>query len=157
MIFSNTTPFIALSAIDRLHLLPQLFERIHVVPHVVQECAAGGGIYVPPLATLSWGTVANVDESVEPNPLLTALDVGEKWTLHAAQHAGATRVLIDERIARNVAERMGLTVTGTLGILLKAREQSLIESFTGAAQAMRRAGIFYNDALIARLAPLVGE
>jgi uncharacterized protein len=66
-------------------------------------------------------------------------------------------VLIDERIARNVAERMGLAVTGTLGILLKAREQSLIESFTGAGQAMHRAGIFYNDALIARLAPLVGE
>ena len=66
-------------------------------------------------------------------------------------------MLIDERIARNVAERMGLTVTDTLGILLKARELSLIESFAGAAHAIRRAGIFYNDALIARLAPLVGE
>ena len=46
MIFSNTTPFIALSAISRLDLLPALFERIHVVEPVVRECAAGGAIEV---------------------------------------------------------------------------------------------------------------
>ena len=49
MIFSNTTPFIALSAIGRLQLLPALFERIHVVEPVVRECAAGGPVKVPAL------------------------------------------------------------------------------------------------------------
>jgi uncharacterized protein len=104
VIFSNTTPFIALSSIGRLELLPQLFSRIYVVPHVVSECATGGSIVAPALGNLSWVSVANVDESIDPNPLLTSLDLGEKWTLHAATSAHASRVLIDERIARNIAE-----------------------------------------------------
>ncbi len=53
MIFSNTTRFIALSAIGRLDLLPALFGRIHVVEPVVRECAAGGMISVPALESLS--------------------------------------------------------------------------------------------------------
>ena len=57
MIFSNTTPFIALSAIGRLDLLPALFGRIHVVEPVVGECAAGGVMNVPALESLPWVTV----------------------------------------------------------------------------------------------------
>ena len=156
MIFSNTTPFIALSAIGRLDLLPTLFERIHVVQPVVRECAAGGAIKVPALEYLPWVTVQPVTAG-DPEPMLTQLDEGEKWTLHAAQHAGAELLLIDERIGRNLAERMGLKITGTLGILLKARQQGLITSFTEATQSMRAQGIFFHPRLIARLAELIGE
>ena len=60
MIFSNTTPFIALSAIGRLDLLPALFGRTHVVEPVVRECAAGGMISVPALESLSGVTVQPV-------------------------------------------------------------------------------------------------
>lgn len=136
MIFSNTTPFIALSAIGRLDLLPALFGRIHVGEPVVRECAAGGTIKTPPLGSLPWVTVEPITAD-DPEPMLLQLDEGEKWTLHAAREAGAKLLLIDERIGRNVAERMGLKVTGTLGILLKAHQQGLIPSFSGAAQEMR--------------------
>ena len=156
MIFSNTTPFIALSAIGRLDLLPALFERIHVVQSVVHECAAGGAIKVPALESLPWVTVQPVT-SGDPEPMLTQLDEGEKWTLHAAHQVGAELLLIDERIGRNLAERMGLKVTGTLGILLKARQQGLITSFAGTAQAMRTQGMFFHPRLIARLAESIGE
>jgi predicted nucleic acid-binding protein len=49
---------------------------------------------------------------------LNALDKGEKHTL--AIQKNADHVIIDEKIARNVA--MGLSVTGTLGVLLKAKQ-----------------------------------
>lgn len=156
MIFSNTTPFIALSAIERLDLLPALFEQIHVVQPVVLECAAGGGIKVPALDSLPWVTVQPVTAG-DPEPMLTQLDEGEKWTLHAARQAGAELLLIDERIGRNLAERMGLKVSGTLGILLKARQRGLIASFTGTAQSMRARGLFFHPRLIERLAASIGE
>lgn len=156
MIFSNTTPFIALSAIGRLDLLPALFGRIHVVQPVVRECAAGGSIKVPALESLPWITVQPVTFS-DPEPMLTQLDEGEKWTLHAARQAGAELLLIDERIGRNFAERMGLKVTGTLGILLKARQQGLITSFSRSALDMRDHGMFFHPDLIARLAESIGE
>ena len=156
MIFSNTTPFIALSAIGRLDLLPALFGRIHVVEPVVRECAAGGVMNVPALESLPWVTVQPVT-ATDPEPMLTQLDEGEKWTLHAARQAGAKLLLIDERIGRNLAERMGLKVSGTLGVLLKARQQGLIASFSGAAQAMRAQGIFFHPRLIVRLAESIVE
>jgi len=52
IIFSNTTPLIALSAIQQLDLLPILFNEIYVVDTVVNECARGGKIVVPDLANL---------------------------------------------------------------------------------------------------------
>ena len=49
IVFSNTTPFIALSSISKLELLPKLFGQIHVVTEVIEECAVGGIIPVPDL------------------------------------------------------------------------------------------------------------
>ncbi len=34
-------------------------------------------------------------------------------------------IIIDEKIGRNMAEYLGLKVTGTLGVLLKAKQQDL--------------------------------
>ncbi len=66
-------------------------------------------------------------------------------------------VIIDERLGRNVAEYMGLPVTGTLGVLAKAKTRGLIPSFYAAAQGMREQGIYYSEGLIARLAQHLGE
>ena len=65
-------------------------------------------------------------------------------------------LLIDERIGRNLAERMGLKVTGTLGILLKAQQQGMIGSFSREVEDMRRRGIFFHPRLITRLAESIG-
>lgn len=155
-VFSNTTPFIALASIDRLDLLPKLFGKIHVVDEVIAECAVGGLIAVAPLRSLDW--VIPVRSSAQPAPhLLLELDKGEKATLQAALANHADLVLMDEKIGRNMAEYLGFKVSGTLGVLLKARKAGLIASFRGAAEFMRTQGVFYNQALIERLAATVGE
>jgi len=156
VIFCNTTPFIALCAIGHLELLPALFGQVHVVEPVVRECAAGGVISVPSLDSLSWVVVEPVSAD-DPEPMITQLDEGEKWTIHAALKGRAELLLIDERIGRNIAERLGLKVTGTLGVLLLARQRGLIESFSREAFLMRDHGLFFNPALIARLAASIGE
>lgn len=89
--------------------------------------------------------------------ILLELDKGEKATLLAALAERADLVLIDEKIGRNMAEYLGLSVTGTLGVLLKAHKAGLIPSFRQAADRMRTRGIFYNPALIERLALTVGD
>lgn len=153
---SNTTPFIALASIDRLDLLPKLFGKIHVVHEVISECAVGGAIIVAPLLELDW--VVPVQGSTQPAPhILLELDKGEKATLQAALANHAELVLMDEKIGRNMAEYLGLKVSGTLGVLLKARKAELIPSFRDSAQLMREQGIFYNSALIDRMAATVGE
>ncbi len=66
-------------------------------------------------------------------------------------------VIIDEKIGRNMAEYLGLHVTGTLGVLLKAKQQGLIPSFVQNVNAMQNQGIYFHEALIQKLAKTVGE
>lgn len=48
-------------------------------------------------------------------------------------------------------------MTGTLGVLAKAKTLGLIDSFRDAALAMQQQGIYYNILLIHRLAQHLGE
>jgi len=156
IIFSNTTPIIALSSINQLNLLATLFNEIYVVEEVVEECAEGGKIIVPDLTQLNWINVVKSGNTIQ-NPLLLELDKGEKHTINMAMSKNADYVIIDEKIARNLAEYLGLSVTGTLGVLLKAKQQGQITSFSKCAKAMQEQGIYYNTALLKRLALQVGE
>lgn len=155
-VFSNTTPLIALASIDRLELLPRLFGQVHVAESVMDECAEGGRILVPDLRSLDW--IVPVEDSTSSDlPFLFELDRGEKQTIILARKHNADKVIIDERLGRRMAEYLGLDVTGTLGVLAKAKSIGLIPSFQEAAQAMRQQGIHYNAGLIARLAQHLGE
>jgi len=156
IVFSNTTPFIALASIGQLELLPRLFYKLHVAESVIEECAEGGRILVPDLRTLDW-VIPAADEATSTLPVLFELDRGEKQTIILARKYSADSVIIDERLGRRVAEYLGLNVIGTLGVLAKAKSIGLIPSFLDAAQAMRQQGIHYNVGLIERLAHHLGE
>lgn len=156
MIFCNTTPLIALSGIGRLDLLARLFSVVHVVEAVVGECAAGGPVAVPDLPSLPWVRVVVASEAALPG-LLLSLDRGERDTLTMAKQLGADRVIIDERIGRNMAELLGLKVVGTLGVLLMAKERGLIPSFHAAVTQMQANGIYYHPTLVEKLRRLAAE
>lgn len=156
MTFSNTTPFIALAGIGQLSLLPQLFGEIFVVESVVAECAAGGPVAVPDLSGLPWTRVVAVTEAPPPG-LLLSLDRGERDTLTMARAMNADRVIIDERIGRDMAELLGLPVVGTLGVLLKAHREGLLASFRATVTAMQANGIHYHPRLVEKLCHLAGE
>ena len=156
IIFSNTTPFIALSSSGQLELLPELFGEIHTVYEVAEECLAGGHIKVPSLQNLSW---VKLVKSIEPlqQTVLLELDKGEKHTLNMACRLKADKVIIDEKIGRNMAEYLGLNVVGTLGVLLLAKQQHKISSFLDCVREMQKQGIYYHPALIKKTAQYIGE
>ncbi len=156
IVFSNTTPFIALSSISQLELLPKLFGEVHAVHEVAEECRAGGHIQVPDLVTLSWVKLVQSIEPLQENVLLE-LDAGEKHTLNMACRLQAERVIIDEKIGRNMAEYLGLNVVGTLGVLLLAKRKGWIDSFSDCVQQMQSQGIYYHSALVRHLALSIGE
>lgn len=156
IVFSNTTPFIALSSIDQLSLLPRLFNEVYVVTEVEDECKKGGVIFVPPFETLPWIKVIK-SKSMMHQTILLELDKGEKHTIDMACQLKVDLVIIDEKIGRNIAEYLELNVIGTLGILLKAKQKGWIPSFTMCVRSMQDKGIYYHTGLIEKLAKTVDE
>lgn len=123
---------------------------------MLAECEEGGKIIVPDLRNLPWVVVVP-DEATLSLPVQFELDRGERHTIALALKYSADAVIIDERIGRRMAEYFGLHVTGTLGILAKAKAAGLIPSFYDAASEMSKQGIFFNHDLIVRLATHLGE
>jgi len=152
VIFSNTTPLFAFSAIGAFHLLKQVHEHLHIVETVVNECEAGGPIAVPNLRSLDWITILPAPS--RPDERFYMLDAGESDTISAALACAGSRVLIDERLGRNLAEYHGLAVVGTLGTLLKANQLKLIPRFLPVVRNLQAEGFHYHEKLVQRLAAI---
>ena len=155
MTFSNTTPLFAFAAIEAFDLLQAVHGRLHIVQSVVDECEVGGPITVPDLHSLDWITV--VSAPVQPDPRFYMLDAGERDTISAALSHASSRVLIDERLGRNLAEYHGLDVVGSLGTLLKAHQLKLIPQFLPIIRELQAKGFHYHEPLVQRLAKPAGE
>jgi uncharacterized protein len=69
----------------------------------------------------------------------------------------ARLVVLDERKARRYAERLGLSLTGTLGLLLLAKESGLLDSVADGIARLREAGLFLSPALVQRTLEIAGE
>jgi predicted nucleic acid-binding protein len=70
---------------------------------------------------------------------------------------GADLVIIDECLARRHAKRVGLRLTGTLGVLLKAKSLGFVPSVAPLIDQLREGGIHLNDAVVAETLKLAGE
>ncbi|MEM6454324.1 MAG: DUF3368 domain-containing protein [Acidobacteriota bacterium] len=145
----NATPMIALSIIDQLVLLQQLYGRV-LIPEAVEREVLAGGSRRPGAAQLSsapWVDVARLADPVRAN-LLSDLDRGEAEVIALAQERYADLVVMDERLGRRHAQRLGLPLTGTLGLLVKAKQQNLVPAIAPLIGAMRNAGIYISDGLV---------
>jgi predicted nucleic acid-binding protein len=124
----NATPLIALSLLDKLDLLPRLFDEI-LVPTAVYEEIVVKGVGRPgsdALADASWIQVRSPKATSSVEPMLLGLDPGELQTLLLAQEIKPDWVLIDERLGRRVAQAMEFRVKGTVGVLLAGFHAGLI-------------------------------
>lgn len=118
----NATPLIALSLINQLELLHQLFDEV-LVPSMVYQEVVIQGVDKPgaaELASATWIQIREPMPSPTIEPLLLGLDPGELQVLLLAREVKADWVIIDERLGRRVAQVMELPMKGTIGILLAA-------------------------------------
>ena len=121
-IICNTSPIQYLYQLDLLDILPALAERIIVPRAVVEEISTGraAGVNLPDLTTLNWVDIRSpAGESALP--LVTDLGPGETEVLMLALELKDAIVILDDGLARRVAETLSIRLTGTLGLLLDAK------------------------------------
>ena len=124
----NSTPLIALSLVDKLSLLKEIFSEVIVPKSVFEEVAVlgKGRPGSEEVKAAMWLTLSEPQDRGPLPPSLLGLDAGEMDVILLAKEVGADYVIIDERLGRRVAKSLGLKVKGTLGILLAAYQSGLI-------------------------------
>jgi predicted nucleic acid-binding protein len=158
LVVVNTTPIIALSLIGELDLLRSLYDQVVVPSAVEAEVLAGGrvGIGSSELQEASWLRVASLQDPRRAE-LLVDLDRGEAEVLALAQELQAGLVIIDERLARLHAKRLGLTLAGTLGVLLRAKQLGHVEALAPLIGRLRQGGIHLSDVVVTEVLTLADE
>jgi predicted nucleic acid-binding protein len=74
-----------------------------------------------------------------------------------ATESEADLILLDEALGRYHAKHAGLKVTGIIGILIKAKNQSLITELKPLIFELREKGVWLSDNLIERILELTNE
>src|SRR5437016_1874229 len=126
IVVSDTSPLNYLVLIGHVDVLPVLFDRIFAPPAVIVEVLHPGS--PPPVH--AWATTPPPWlEIVSPSIIDPAqrLGAGEMEAICVARELNADLLLIDERKATAVAQRLGLRVVGTLNVLAAAAERQLLD------------------------------
>ena len=129
----NASPLIYLSKLGIIEVLPKLFSRIittqTVKEEVLQEKTAPEHIILTEIFR-SWLEVENVKEKSVEKIMALQIHKGEAEIIVKGRELQAkektTVVIIDDLLAREIATSLGLIVTGTIGVLLKALTEKII-------------------------------
>jgi predicted nucleic acid-binding protein len=153
---SNAGPLIHLSWIDHLDLLRHLFAEVVVPAQVADEVlraddAVAGVTALRGVFATGLITVVEVSDLAALRERSRLLDIGEAAALELMRQLRADIVLLDDRRARIEAERLGMPMTGTVGLLKQARERGVIPSVIPILTELRRLGFWCSDALLERM------
>ncbi len=135
-IISDSACLIGLERIQALDILPNIFDPIVIPPEVQQEF----GIVLPWLhveVPLNQGFITS---------LKLMVDDGEAEAIALAYEKG-WRIILDDRHARNVAKRLGVTMIGTVGILVRAKRQGHIAAVKPFIEQLEMQNFYISKAL----------
>lgn len=152
IVVSDTTPLRYLAVIGGLEWLPAVFGQVVCPPEVLAECRhehAPAPLRVWAAAPPSWLRVVPVPERARLLPVAAPLDAGETAALCLARELHADLVLLDERRGRSVAAKLGLAVTGTLGVLVETALRGVADFETALALLTTRTNFRVSEAVIA--------
>lgn len=145
----NSTPLIALSNIGRLDLLERVYGRI-VIPEAVydeiteKDDSACRLIRQRP----DWIEIVRISDRSQKQMYRAKLHDGEVEVMILAQEPPvADLVIIDDNAAKKTAKFLGLHVTGTLGVLLKAKRMGLVDSIIPIIDELCGNGFYVDDAV----------
>ncbi len=143
---------------ELLDLLRSLYDQVVVPSAVEAEVLAGSrdGIGSSALRKASWLRVASLQDSRRAE-LLVNLDRGEAQVLTLAQELNADLVIIDERLGRLHAKRLGWTLRGTLGVLLRAKQLGHVEAVAPLIGRLRQVGVCLSDMVVTEVLALADE
>ena len=147
-VVSNTTPIISLLKVNKLEILKELYSEVFIPNEVYQEIEAGKNKeYYVDLTKIEWIKIVKI-KSEKSLLFFLDLDKGEAEAIVLANEIDADLIILDETLGRFHAKHIGLKVTGTIGILLKAKENGIIDKIKPILIELTQKGIWLSEKLI---------
>ncbi len=149
-VVSNTSPLSALSIIGRLGLLRSQFGTIRIPMAVWTELSrlehASGKQALEQAHAEGWIQVHETANRPMVGILSTTLDAGESEAIAMSLEWPADLLIMDESSGRAMARNLNIRITGTLGVLLKAKRDGEIPSLkVEMDRLMQVAGFFVSE------------
>jgi len=154
----NAGPLIGLARIDLAWLPFRLFPEVIVPEEVRRELLVRDSPDHSQLKEALEQARIHPGQTGQDLLLQAELDSGEAAVIAVALQLGLTTVLLDEKKARRIATHAyGLTVKGTAGLLVEAKNRGLIETVRPCLEGMIRGGYFLGPKLVAACLAAAGE
>jgi hypothetical protein len=157
---ADSGPLIALARLDLLDLPARYFQPVLVTSSVWLEVTCKPGVdEAPRLSSAAESHLFRVvpDPAAIPAALpRTSIDAGERSAIALAIEREAM-LLLDDRRARRIAAESGRPVIGTLGLLVRAREEGLVTALRPLIEQLRSTGYFISDELVAEVLSSLNE
>lgn len=152
-IVSNSTPIIHLAKMNHLWLLKDYFHNIIIPEMVYQECIVEGyqRDEIQLIKQADFLNIVAVKNTNMVKLLKADLDAGEAEAIALAKEINSDWILLDDSDARVKARLLELKITGTAGILLRARLDHKIPSLKNALENLKKTGFRICETLVSRL------
>ena len=155
----NSTPLIALSSIDKLGLLKELYGTV-IIPNAVKdeiEAKSNSKAHILLEASTDWIHVREINNVAHKQTFRTQLHDGEVEVIILGQELTADILVIDDNSAREDAKYLGFNIIGTVGIILLAKSKGFIYEVKPLLDRLIANGIFISNRLYAEVMKIADE
>jgi hypothetical protein len=153
MVVCDTSPLLILAKAGRLRLLTTLYGTVEIPSAVLDEVNVRERPDAEAIRQWRHKHDVLVREPSDPslNALSEELGDGERAALALAIERDAALVVLDDQEGRRVAKRRGISVTGTIGVLVEARATGQIDSLRTELDRVVEAGLWMSESFYERL------
>ena len=161
IVIAGAGPLIALSRIDQLQLLQQLFQKVVITETTRDEILVNGYSLgkeaVEQAINAQWLNIKKVNLKTW-QPLNPGVDAGESSAIFLATQAPESTLLImDDQAGRAEARYQKLAVVGTAAIIGMAKEQGFIDSAKTMLYELRDVDYYIGDTVLETVLKDIGE
>ncbi|MEQ8538365.1 MAG: DUF3368 domain-containing protein [Coleofasciculus sp. D1-CHI-01] len=162
IVVSDTSPLSSLAIVEQLSLLQQLYGKVIIPTAVATELAntEPEDSRVTAVLSLTWIETQSVTNRTLIETLQNEgkLDLGESEAIALSVELNVDELLIDERLGRREAKRLGLSIIGVLGVLVVAKGRGLISAVKPIMDDLiLQAGFRVSDRLYTEVLQAAGE
>ena len=148
IVIADASCLIVLTKIDELDVLRRLYGTVLTTPVVAAE-------FGRPLP--AWIRLESARNSRQEQELATQLDAGESSAIALGLEIPGSTAILDDYKARQVADRLGVQLTGTLGMLIKATKMGVVPALRPLLDRIRETDFRFSRELEMQALLAVGE